>query len=95
MGAAFVWETPRGCTGQSFHLGTNKEAFGAEIYAIYRALRVLNRKQESGHWYTVFVDATCAIEMVVRRHGPKQRFAAASNEICSRILERDNDVTTR
>ena len=43
-GAACIWRTPAEWTGHRFHLGTNKEAFDAEVCAIYRALCILGRR---------------------------------------------------
>ena len=43
---------PGGWIARRFHLGTNKEVFDAEIYAIYQALRTTYQRQESGHGYT-------------------------------------------
>ena len=57
VGAACVWRTQEGWIGRRYHLGTKKEVFGAEIFAIYQALRALNQRQESGHQYAVFVDS--------------------------------------
>ena len=37
IGAACAWQMEEGWTGRRFHLGTNKEVFDAEIYAIYQA----------------------------------------------------------
>ena len=87
-------EEPEGRTGRCFHLGNNKEAFDAEVYAIYQALSIIDRKQESGHWYTVFVDSTSAIDRILSDAlGPGQCFAVASFEFCTRIKARDNEVT--
>ena len=85
-----------GWTGRRFHLGTNKEVFGAETFAIYQALRIVDQRQESGHGYTVFVDSTAAIYRVrTDALGPGQRFAIAAMEVCGRVLARDNEVTIR
>ena len=59
VGAACTWQTHSGWTGHRFCLGSNKEVFDAEIYAIYQALHILD---QSGHRYTVFVDSTAAID---------------------------------
>ena len=64
VGAACVWRTPSGWEGRCFHLGDNKEVFDAEVYAIAQALEVINRRQESGRRYTIFVDSTAAIDRV-------------------------------
>lgn len=44
VGAACTWRTPSGWTGQRYHLGINKGVFDVEVYAIYRALRILDQK---------------------------------------------------
>ena len=41
VGAACVWRTQEGRTVRRFHLGNNKEAFDAEVFAIYQALRAI------------------------------------------------------
>ena len=35
-----------------------------EVYAIYQALSIIDRKQKSSHQYTVFVDSTSAIDRI-------------------------------
>ena len=42
VGAACVWRTLSGSTGQRYHLGTNKVVFDAEVYAIYRGFQILD-----------------------------------------------------
>lgn len=74
------------------------EAFDAEVYAIYRALRIFDRRLKSGHRNTVFVDSTAAVDRVqTDAIGPGQRFAVAIMEVCSlgRVLGRDNEVVAR
>ena len=61
VGAARVWETPGGWTGCRYYLGSNKEVFDADVFAVYRALNVIEQKQERGRRYTIFVDSTSAI----------------------------------
>ena len=81
MRAACVWQSPSGWTRRRFHLGTNKEVFNAETFTIYQALRVLDRRQKSGHRYTVSVDSTVAIDRVrTDALAPGQRFAIAAME---------------
>lgn len=85
-----------GWTGCRYRLGTNKEIFDAETFAIYQALRILDRHQESGLRYTVFVDSTTAIDRVrIDALGPGQRFAIAKMEVCGRVLAQGNKVTIR
>ena len=96
MGAVCIWRTQEGWTGRRYHLGTNKEVFDAETFAIYQALHALDQQQESGHQYTVFVDSTSAINRVRDDAlGTGQRFAVAATEVCSRFLTRGDDVTIR
>ena len=96
VGAACVWRTQEGWTGRRFQLGTNKEVFDAEVFAIYQALRAIEQRQERGRSYTVFVDSTSAIDRVRDDElGPGQRFAVAAIEVCSRIITNDNRVTIR
>lgn len=87
-----------GWTGRRFHLGINKEVFDAVVCAIYQALCILDRQQECGHKYTIFSDSTAAIDINRVRMdttGPGLRLAIAAREVCSRVLGRDNEVTTR
>ena len=96
MGAACVWETPGGWNGRRYHLGSNKEDFDAEVFAVYRALSVIEQRQERERQYTIFVDSTSAITRVGDDSlGPGQRFAVAAIEVCSRIINKDNSVTIR
>jgi hypothetical protein len=51
---ACVWQTLRGWAGRRYHLGSNKEVFDAETYAIYQAPRA--RSTDVGTaipWYGV------------------------------------------
>ena len=96
VGAACVWQSPGGLSGCHFYLGTNKEVFDAETFAIYQALRVVDRRQESGHCYTIFVHSTAAIDSVrTNALGPGQSFAIAAMGACDRVLARDDEVTIR
>jgi len=62
VGAACAWQTREGWTGKCYHLGDNKEVFDAEVFAIYQALKILERLQQSGEKYTVFSDCQPAIQ---------------------------------
>ena len=96
VGAACAWRTPSGWTGRRFHLGSNKEAFDAEVYAIYQAPNTMDQRQESRRRYTLFVDSASAISRIrLDDIGPGQRFAVASVEVASRILTRGSEVATR
>ena len=79
VGAACVWETPGGWTGCRYHLGSNKEVFDAEVFAVYRALSIIEQRQERERRYTIFVDSTSAIARVGDDSlGPGQRFARSA-----------------
>lgn len=70
--------------------------FDAEVFAIWRAIRILDRRQGSGHRYTVFIDSMPAIDRVrTDAIGPGQCFAMAAMEACGRVLTRDNELTIR
>lgn len=91
-----MWRTPAGWTGHRSHLGNNKEAFDAEVYAIYHALRALDRRQESGRQCTIFSDSTAVVDMIrADTLDPGQRSAVTASEVFSRITARDNEVTVR
>ena len=93
VGAACVWRTQQGWTGRRYHLGSNK-VFDAEVFAVYRALDVIDQRQETGRRYTVFVDSMSATNRVRDDSlGPGQRFAVAAIEVATRITTRDNSVT--
>ena len=42
-----MWWEGAGWEGRPLHLG--KKVYDAEVYAIYRALRITNQRGESGH----------------------------------------------
>jgi ribonuclease HI len=78
-GAAVVWQAQGEFQAEEFYLGTNKEVFDAEVYAIYRALHHAQRLHDSGHTLTkvaIFSDAQAAL---LRLHndneGPGQLLA--------------------
>ena len=89
--AAVVWRLPSGWVGRRYHLGNNKDA---EVFAIYQALRIINRRPESGRRYTLFIDFTAAMERVrTDALGPGQAHAIAAMSLCDLINECDNQVT--
>ena len=96
VGAAFVWRSASGWAGRCFHLGTDKEVFDAEVFAIYQALLWIEGHRGSGGRFTIFADSTASIERVkTDALGPGQRFAVAAIEVCDRILARGDQVTVR
>ena len=73
-----------------------QEVIDVETFAIFQALRVVDRRQESGHCYTIFVHSTTAIDSVrTDALGPGQSFAIAAMGACDRVLARDDEVTIR
>lgn len=48
VGPVCIWKAPGGCARRRFPLGTNKEVFDAEVFAIYQALSITDQRQESG-----------------------------------------------
>ena len=84
VGAACAWQTEEGWTGRRFHLGTNKEVFDAEVYAIYQALRVFEERGQTGRKYTVFSDCQPAIRRALSDAlGPGQQWARAIIEVAT------------
>ena len=49
-GAECVWKTPRGWIGRCFHLGTNKEAYDAEVHAVCQALSTADQRSAPYLW---------------------------------------------
>ena len=73
-----------------------QEVIDVETFGIFQALRVVDRRKESGHCYTVFVHSTAAIDSVrTDALGPCQSFAIAAMGTCDRVLARDDEVTIR
>ena len=94
VSTAFVWRSASKWSGRRFHLGKNKEAFDAEVFAIYQALLWVERHQATGGRFTIFADSTATIGRVrTDALGPGQRFAVAAIEVCDRILAGGNQVT--
>ena len=76
VGAAVAWKEGGGWRGRNSYLGTNKEIFDAEVFAILQAVKALNEQEESGEEYTVFTDSQAAVARI--RHdkcGPAQALA--------------------
>ena len=78
------------------YLGKNKEVFDAEIFAIGRALEVLNERNEEDKRYTVFSDSQAAISRVQHDHtGPGQALAIRAIATAEYLRSRGNTVTLR
>ena len=75
------------------YLGKNKEAFDAEVFAILRAVRLLDERGESGREYTIFSDAQAAVARVQHdRCGPSQALAKAVVATVDDLYDRDNTL---
>ena len=80
---------PDGRKGQRFHLGKNKEAFDAELFAIHRSMKVFLERQETWVAYTIFSDSAVTIERVFTdRAGPGQALARAVIKLEGLLVER-------
>ena len=56
--------------------GTNKEVFDAEVFAILRAVRLLNERGEEDQAYTMFTNSQAAVAWIQHDGcGPAQALA--------------------
>ena len=96
VGAAWAWQQGGEWREEGIFLGTNKEVFDAEVFAIHRAVDLLNRRGEREQHYTVFSDSQAAIFRVQHEEcGPAQVLARATIEASHQLWARGNDVTIR
>ena len=96
VGAAWAWWQDGEWRGEGLFLGTNKEVFDAEVYAIGRAVRLLNERGEEGQSYTIFSDSQAAIFRVQHEEcGPAQALARAAVESSYELVSRGNRITIR
>ena len=73
-----------------------QEAFDAEVFAVWQALRALEQKSERDREYTIIVGSTSAITRVWDdAWGPGQRFGVAAIEVETRLEAAGNTVTIR
>ena len=96
VGAAVAWREDGGWTERSTYQGTNKEVFDAEVFAILRAVRFLNERNEAGQDYTVFSDSQAAVAQI--RHddcGPAQALARAVVETSYELRQRGCSISVR
>ena len=85
-----------GQTGRGTYLGTNKEVFDAEVFAILRAARPLNERNETGQTYAVPSDFQVAVARI--RHddcGPAQVLARAVVETFYELRGRGCSILAR
>ena len=96
VGSACLWRDGEGWKGSRYHLGTNKEVFDAEVFAIFQALKACERGQFSDRRYTIFSDSQAAILRIrTDEIGPGQQWARAAIEVCSQLVQRGNEVTVQ
>jgi ribonuclease HI len=85
-----------GWTGKRFHLGSNKEVFDAELYAIYQAVMRFAQREEYNTEYTIFADSTSAIQRCKTDHlGAGQQFARATIKWSEDLASRGCTLTIR
>lgn len=86
-------EAIRRWTGRCYRRGTNKWASDAATYAIFRALKIFDQRQENARRCAIFADSTAAtIRVRTDAVGPGQQWARAAIEVCARIISRGNEV---
>ena len=91
VGAACSWQTREGWTGRRFFLSNNK-VFDAELFAICRAVRVLEARGQEGRRY-IFSDSQAAIRRALNDSlGPGQQWARAIIEVVERVVARNNHI---
>ena len=82
--------------GRGTYLGTNKEVFDAEVFAILQAVKLLNERGERGQAYTIFSGSQVAVARIQHSDcGPAQALARAVIEFSYELRQRDNSVTAR
>ena len=96
VGAALAFRKEEGWIKRGIYLGKNKEAFDVEVFAIMRAVRLLEERGESGTAYTVISDSQAAIARVQHDGcGPAQALARATIAMADGLCDRDNTLTIR
>ena len=96
VGAAWAWWQEGGWRGDGSFIGTNKEVFDAEVYALLEAIRLLNNRGETGASYTVFSDSQAAIFRLLHEEcGPAQALARAAIDASRELRSRGSDITIR
>ena len=77
-------------------MGRKKEVFDAELYALYRATKILEERREEGQDYTIWTDSSAALNraaLVVMCQG--QRFSVALIEVHNWLASRGNILALR
>lgn len=70
---------------QAVHLGTNKEAFDAELRALYQSSRILGNRNEWAQVYTILSGSKAAIARARSDDTGPEQFAIVIIEVCSRL----------
>ena len=96
VGAAAVWWEEGRWRGSGTFLGTNKEVFDAEVFAILQVIKLLNARGEYGRDYTIFSDSQAAVARVQHTDcGPTQALVSAVVDFSHEIRGRGDSVTVR
>ena len=94
VGAAVAFKEEGGWKREGTYLGKNKEVFDAEVFAIGRALEVLNSRGERSKQYTIFSDSQAALSRIQHdRTGPGQALAIGAIATARTIADRENTIT--
>ena len=81
---------------EGIYLGKNKEVFDTEIFAIGRALKVLNDRKEENRSYVIFSDSQAALSRIQHdRTGPGQALAIDAITTARDLVDRGNTITLR
>ena len=96
VGAAVAFKEKGDWKREGTYLGRNKEVFDAEVFAIGRALEVLNDRGEESTRYTIFSDSQAALSRVQHdRTGPGQALAIRAINTAKSLVDRGNTITLR
>ena len=76
------------------YLGRDKEAFDAEVFAVLKAVRLLNEREEEGESYVISSDSQAAVARVRHdRTGPARALAKAVIRTVHELRERGCSLT--
>ena len=93
VGAAVAFMGRNGWEQNGVYLGKNKEVFDAELFAIGKALEVLDGRGEEDRRYTIFSDSQAALSRVQHdRTGPGQALAINAITTSRSITSRGNTI---
>ena len=77
-------------------MGTNKEVFDAEVFAILQAARLLRDRDEESQAYTIFSDSQAAVARIQHDGcGPAQALARTVIDMTYELRQRGTNVTVR